>query len=786
VRIDNVNIAFATPFNDASNDYATTFTEGGSSVAVASGPGITDDGTIIHSAKVVLTNAKPNDSLNRNDINGDGITGTTDTSVAGQITINLTGDSTFAAYQAAIQAITFSNNSQNPDPADRIIHVTVNDGLINSNVATATIHVTPVNDAPNANNDRIVTNIANSDFVVPEWAFLANDTDSDSAVLDITGVSGSAGLINLSLSTNPGSITLQDNGAAGGSFNYTASDHAVPTAGTDNASVSVVRDTAGNIDGNDSTNTPDILVGDGANSIFDGGTGNDIIFAGAGNDTIVWNVSNGGTTDGHDFADGGSNTATGDTFTVNGNNSDEVFRVYSNTDDWDNNATNGIVSSAAHAGLTGLNANTEIVVTRNTNGVGGAVTTANIIGELDNIEEIQINTLGGSDTVLPMGNFNPTSLAFSTITIDGGDGNDSVDISGLTSDHRIVFLGGSGHNQVIGNLRPQDVVDTATTSTPPGDDPPGDTPAIDPPPVMPPYVGAEVLSGTPADDVLVGGAGDDVVSGAGGDDVMLGNDGADTLKGGDGDDLIKGGFGDDVAFGNAGNDDVFGGAGRDMLFGDQGNDRLFGDDGNDVIEGSTGNDTVYAGSGDDRVLATVGDGDDVYWGDDGRDTVDYSAYTADVKVDLGNGLLQHGSVASAQGGNDAIFGFENFIGGSGNDTIVASAAVNVMDGGPGNDTFVFRSAADANGDIIRGLQPGDKIDLSGIDANTGSSGNQSFVLFAGTGFTAAGQLMVTHEIQDGVDHTIIAGNTNNDTVADFKIDVVGNHALTSSDFHGVN
>jgi hypothetical protein len=41
-------------------------------------------------------------------------------------------------------------------------------------------------------------------------------------------------------------------------------------------------------------------------------------------------------------------------------------------------------------------------------------------------------------------------------------------------------------------------------------------------------------------------------------------------------------------------------------------------------------------------------------------------------------------------------------------------------------------------------------------------------------------------VQDGVEHTIVAGNTNNDAVADFEIDVVGNNALTPSDFHGVN
>jgi Ca2+-binding RTX toxin-like protein len=846
IAIDSVNVSLTqqTAVNDASNNYSTTFTEGGSSVAIASGPGITDDGTVIYSAKVVLTNAKPNDTLNRNDINGDGITGTTDTSVLGQITVNLTGASTFAAYQAAIQAITFSNNSQNPDPADRIIQVTVKDELINSNIATTTIHVTPVNDAPNASNDSIVTNISGAGAVViPDWALLANDTDADSAALTVSTIviTNSANATHAS-----GAVTFTDTGSSAtnsggnqngtmGTFDYRASDNAVPVAATDTATATVTRDT-GNIDAG---NGNQIIVGDTAASTIDPGTGNDIVFAGAGGDTIQWNANNSGATDGRDFVDGGTTALSGghdttsDTFVVSGNNNPEVYRIYSNTDDWNNDATDGVVSSAAHAGLTGLNANTEVVITRNTNGVVGAVTNANIIAELDNVEEIIINSLnstannnnnpnqpdGGTtgtgataDTIQVVGNFTSTSLNYSTITINGSDGDETVDISGLTSDHRVVFHGGRGNNHVVGVLRPQDVVDNQTASSSTGGNSGSDLQGnstsgtgndgwsgsgdnsqggnsnaqADLTPVLPSVVQADALAGTPADDVLVGGVGDDAVSGVGGDDLILGNNGADTLKGGDGDDLIKGGAGDDVAFGNAGNDDVFGGAGQDMLFGDQGNDRLFGDDGNDTVEGGTGNDTVYAGSGDDRVLATVSDGDDIYWGENGRDTVDYSAYTADVKVDLGNGLLQHGSVASAQGGNDTIFGFENFIGGSGNDTIVASAAANAMDGGSGNDTFVFKSATDANGDSIKGFQPGDKIDLSGIDANTASSGNQSFVLFAGTGFTAAGQLIVTHEVQDGVEHTIVAGNTNNDAVADFEIDVVGNNALTPSDFHSVN
>jgi Ca2+-binding RTX toxin-like protein len=149
--------------------------------------------------------------------------------------------------------------------------------------------------------------------------------------------------------------------------------------------------------------------------------------------------------------------------------------------------------------------------------------------------------------------------------------------------------------------------------------------------------------------------------------------------------------------------------------------------------------------------------------------------------------MQHGSVSSAQSGTDSTFGFENFIGGSGNDTITASSVANVMDGGSGNDTYVFKSAADADGDTISGFQPGDKIDLSAIDANTGTSGKQSFVLFAGNMFTSAGQVIVTQEMKDGAEHTFVEGNTNNDTGADFKIDLgAGNQALTTADFSGVH
>jgi Ca2+-binding RTX toxin-like protein len=741
------------------------------------------------------------DALNRNDIAGDGITGMTDTSVPGQITVNLTGAASFAAYQNAIEAITFSSNSNNPTNADRVIHVTVNDGLVDSNVATTAVHVVPVNDPPNAGDENVISNFASgTSYTVPGWALLANDTDTDGpGPLTLTNVTESSS--NFTAVLTAGNVVVTDSSNGSRSFTYTVSDGASPTAGTDTNSVSVTRDTTGTVDGNNS-NTPDILVGDGASSTFDAGTGDDIVFGGGGDDTIVWNANTFGSTDGHDFVDGGSNTAIGDRAVITGNNSSETFRIYSNTDDWDNNALNGIESSAAHAGLTGLNASTEIVITRT---VGNSTS---VIAELDNVEEITINTRDvtandggglnggnvGNDTIQVFGNFSSTSLNYSTITINGDNGDDTVDITGLTSDHRIVFHGGGGSDHVEGTVRPQDVVDNQSgppagddPSVPPGDDQQdqdsGDQQDDGNDATQVPLAHL----GTDADDVMIGTLDDDVLAGVGGDDLILGDSGADTLKGGSGDDLVKGGAGDDVILGNEGNDDLFGGSGNDLMTGDAGDDRLFGDAGDDVLEGGAGSDTVYGGADNDRIVAKAGDGDDTYFGDTGEDTLDYSAISANIAADLGNGLMQHGSVSSSQSGTDATFGFENFIGGSGNDTITASSVANVMDGGGGNDTYVFHSAADADGDTIKGFQPGDKIDLSAIDANTGASGTQSFVLFAGNMFTSAGQVIVTQELKEGVEHTFVEGNTNNDTVADFKIDLgAGNQALTAADFNGVH
>jgi hypothetical protein len=160
----------------------------------------------------------------------------------------------------------------------------------------------------------------------------------------------------------------------------------------------------------------EILVGNDTGTGLNGLGGNDRIFAGGGDDVITQAAAAGG----RDFIDGGANGALGDRVVINGTDDVESFIVYA-------------ASDALTAGITGLNANTEIVITRN--GV--------VISELDNVEEITINTAGGADTVTAVGNFNPTSLFFNTITATG-DGSDQIDASGLTSAHRLVFAGTTG------------------------------------------------------------------------------------------------------------------------------------------------------------------------------------------------------------------------------------------------------------------------------------------------------------------------------------------------------
>ncbi|PVV22441.1 MAG: hypothetical protein B6D78_05085, partial [gamma proteobacterium symbiont of Ctena orbiculata] len=180
--------------------YETTFIEDGSAVSVVDDDVvITDvDDTNIESATVVLTNHQSFDHLIVRGL-PIGITA----SVVDDSTVTLTGTATLAEYEQALQAVHFVNTSDFPQTVDRILNITLNDGDGNSNSAVSIIHVVPVNDPPEADNDMVATqeNTPVGIFV------LGNDSDPEGDRLSVTS------------NTQPSNGTLVQN--SNGSYQYT-------------------------------------------------------------------------------------------------------------------------------------------------------------------------------------------------------------------------------------------------------------------------------------------------------------------------------------------------------------------------------------------------------------------------------------------------------------------------------------------------------------------------------------------------------------------------------------
>ncbi|WP_095011888.1 calcium-binding protein [Tsuneonella mangrovi] len=308
-------------------------------------------------------------------------------------------------------------------------------------------------------------------------------------------------------------------------------------------------------------------------------------------------------------------------------------------------------------------------------------------------------------------------------TLDGGAGADLLD-GGTGAD---IMAGGDGNDTYYVDNLSDSIVETVSGGT-------GDTV----------YVGidgyrldANVETLQLSDGILLayGNDQDNVMIGNGADNKLIGGAGNDTLTGLGGADELRAQAGDDLVYGGDGDDAVFGGGGADQLYGDAGNDRLYGSAGDDIAYGGTGNDGVYGGGGNDQVFGGVGD-------------------------DIVNG----------QAGDDFIDG------GAGRDILV---------GGTGMDTFIFDdsslSADTALTDRITDFTSadGDLIDLSHIDADVGTAGDQAFTWIDGAAFSGhAGELRA--EIVGNT--TYVYGDTNGDGTADFALLLTGQLALQAGDF----
>ncbi|QEL20815.1 beta strand repeat-containing protein [Limnoglobus roseus] len=267
-------------------------------------------------------------------------------------------------------------------------------------------------------------------------------------------------------------------------------------------------------------NGADTLLGGDGNDFIDGQQGNDVARLGAGDDVFQWDPG-----DGSDVVEGQDGT---DRLVFNGSAANEIFNV------------------SANGG--------RVRFTRNV---------ANIVMDLNDVETLDLNTLGGVDSTT-VGDLSGTDLvrvnvnqsgtiggvvgdaAADTVVVTGTNGNDIIDVFGAGTSYSVVGL-----------------------------------PAV-----------VNVTGSEGANDVLV-------VNALGGNDGVT----ATTMPAG----VVK--------------LTIDGGAGNDTLLGSQGADTFFGGDGNDFVFGDNGNDVAFLGAGDDVFQWNPGDGSDTVEGQAGTDSL---------------------------------------------------------------------------------------------------------------------------------------------------------------------
>jgi Ca2+-binding RTX toxin-like protein len=571
-------------------------------------------------------------------------------------------------------------------------------------------------------------------------ALLAGATDPDGDHLTVVGLSSSSG--TLTRTEDGGWEFEHDRGMRGevtltyavsdGShfvvqtafFNVIEAPPIVGTEGDDNLLGTKCADTIIALGGNDNIDAREgndkIFGGDGDDHIL-AGTGDDVVYAGAGDDIVFAGAGNdivfGGAGNDRLFGEAGNDTLYGEDGNdhLEGGAGRDILLAGSGNDllqgDEDDDTLDGGEGDDKMAGGTGNDVMT--------GGAGDDVMTGNA-GNDTMADETGSDTVRGGE-----GDDHVLASADATDdTFEGGIGIDTLNYSSAVRSIAVDLGSGQAVGEDIGHDTVSEFENIVGGS---GDD---------------------ALKAVATGSSIDGGAGNDVLTGSAGDDFLAGSSGNDTISDGAGSDVVKGGEGDDhvVASADAADDNLAGGAGRDELdysatthaitvdigtgraegedighdtiaefeavvsgagddyltagataasidggcgndvvSGGAGDDVLKGNDGNDIIADGAGSDVVKGGDGNDRVVASVDAASDNYEGNAGCDTLDYSAATLTVTIDLRNGTAEGIEV-----GEDLIAGFEEIIAGSGDDRIVAGDASVTMTGGAGNDIFEFQ------------------------------------------------------------------------------------------------
>lgn len=286
--------------------------------------------------------------------------------------------------------------------------------------------------------------------------------------------------------------------------------------------------------------------------------------------------------------------------------------------------------------------------------------------------------------------------------------------------------------------------------------------------------GDDTLIGNQAANMLNGGNGDDRLEGGAGNDTIYGGSGNDTIYGGGGRDLILLNIGndifhDDATAGDAGSDTIYGGFGNDTINCAGGNDALYGDQGNDSLRGGAGNDTLAGGAGMDTLVG--GAGDDVYL-TDGSDVLHELAGEGD---DLVQSTANHILAANFERlilVGTAISGTGNALanritgnalanrldGGAGADTLIGGAGADTLIGGAGNDHYI----TDGFDTIIEAVGGG--IDTVHSAVSLMLAANLEYLMLTGTANISGIGNALANQINGNANANRLDGGWGNDTL----------------------
>ena len=242
----------------------------------------------------------------------------------------------------------------------------------------------------------------------------------------------------------------------------------------------------------------DLFVGSEGDDLINGGDGNDTALMGAGDDTFVWNPG-----DDNDTLEG--------------------------QDGFDTMLFNGAAIAE------------EITISANGEHATFFRNIANVTMDLNDMESIDFNALGGADkiTINDMSGTDVTEVNIN-LGLPGGAGDgaaDTIIINATNGDDVVLVVGDSGSVSVLGlatqiNITGFEAInDRIVINTLAGDDV-----------VEASGLGAGAIQlqadGGPGNDILIGGDGNDVLFGGDGDDVLIGGPGLDVLDGSFGDNVV--------------------------------------------------------------------------------------------------------------------------------------------------------------------------------------------------------------------------------------------------------